>query len=109
MTKFVTAGLFDNVDDLKVAIERLRDLAFKQIGVAVVDNGLRKQLPSNAMGVTSFLSEMTPEEAAYYKNEVDSGGILLTVRAAVGLTVAEGIIRECNGRSQLVAPLESSA
>ena len=105
MTRFIAAGVVDNVQDVKSAIDRLRDLAFKQICVLALDENVRKELPyellaDGEMEHAMKRAEIPQAEISFLQSELQAGRILLTVMTAVGFNAADGIIRECKGRSQ---------
>lgn len=104
MTRSIVVGVFDNIQDVKAAIDRLHELAFKQIfvsGPAIV----RKELPFDLLADEEMAAMLlrggaTPEEISFFRNEVKTGRILLMIMTAVGFNAAEVIIRDCKGRTQ---------
>ena len=103
MNRYVAVGIFDDMQAVKKAVERLRELLFTNIGIAVLDPGLRQQVePGHLVELNKgdlVVNGLSAVNAAYCESEVKSGRILLAVKALVGIDGAESHLRESGGRT----------
>jgi hypothetical protein len=103
MNRYVAVGIFDDMQAVKKAVERLRELLFTNIGIAVLDPGIRQQVePGLLVDVNRddlIVNGLSVGNAAYCESEVANGRIMLAVKSLVGIDGAESHIRESGGRT----------
>jgi hypothetical protein len=102
MNQYVAVGIFDDIQGVKRAVEHLRQMLFMNIGIAVLDPGLSRQVePGLLVDVNKddlIANGLSAANAAYCENEVKNGQILLVVKALVGIDGANSHIRGSGGR-----------